>query len=116
LARESSIRLLGYISGLLIVLFGAVHLATHSFLGVQGYSESLRYISVISRYRNPIFAFTLEMLLIMVAYHGLAGVRTVLLESRQGKKWEKIVNITLTMSGIILVIFGSNTVLTNYLG
>lgn len=113
--RESSYRIFGYLSGLLIVIFGAVHLATHSFLGVEGYSDSLRYISVIGRYRNPIFAFTLEMLLLTVTYHSLTGIRAVLLEYRQGEKWGKIITSAILISGVGLIFFGTIIVFKNYL-
>ncbi|MFQ6134801.1 MAG: succinate dehydrogenase [Nitrososphaerales archaeon] len=112
--RESSIRLLHYATGVLIAVFGAVHLATHSFLGVEGYADSLRYLSVIGRYKDPLFAFTLEALLVTVAYHGLNGTRVILLEFRQGERWDRVVTWLLVAVGILVVAYGTRTVLGVY--
>ncbi len=106
--------LLHYVTGVLIIVFGAVHLATHSFLGVEGYADSVQYLSIVGRYRDPLFAFTLESLLVTVAYHGLNGTRVVLLEFRQGERWEKAVNWLLVTIGLLVVAFGTRTVLTAY--
>ncbi len=112
--KESSLMLLHYITGILIMVLGAVHLATHSFLGVEGYSFSLQYVSSIERYSNPLFALTLELLLVTVAYHGLNGTRVVLLELKQGEQWDKIVNWLVLVLGILIVAFGTRTVITAY--
>lgn len=112
--KESSLMILHYFSGILIFVLGAVHLATHSFLGVEGYSSSLQYISIIERYRTPIFALTLELLLVTVAYHGLNGTRVVLLELKQDDIWEKTVNWLILLLGILIVVYGTRTVLTAY--
>lgn len=112
---ESSVRLLHYATGVLIVVFGAVHLATHSFLGVEGYAGSLQYLSVIGRYRTALFAFTLEALLVTIAYHGLNGTRMILLEFRQGERWSMAVNWLLVAVGILVVAYGTRTVLGAYL-
>jgi succinate dehydrogenase hydrophobic anchor subunit len=112
--RESSLMLLHYITGILIFVLGAVHLATHSFLGVEGYSYSLQYVSSIERYSNPLFALTLELLLVTVAYHGLNGTRVVLLELKQGERWDKIVNWLVIIFGFLIVTYGTRTVVTIY--
>jgi succinate dehydrogenase / fumarate reductase membrane anchor subunit len=112
--KESSLMILHYITGFLILVLGAVHLATHSFLGVEGYSFSLQYVSSIERYRNPIFALTLELLLVNVAYHGLNGTRVVLLELKQGELWDKIINWLILLLGILIVAYGTRTILTTY--
>lgn len=113
--RTSSSMLLHYVTGILIILFGAVHLASHSFLGVDSYSGSLRYLSVIGRYRDPFFAIVLEALLVNVAYHGLNGLRMVLLEWRQGERWDKAVTWLLVSTGLIVVAYGTTVVLGAYL-
>lgn len=106
---------LHYATGVLIAIFGVVHLATHSFLGVEGYAESLSYLSVIGRYRNPLFAFSLEALLVTVVYHGLNGTRVILLEFRQGKRWDRAVTWLLLLIGLLVVAYGTRTVLGVYL-
>lgn len=112
--KESSLMILHYITGFLIFVLGAIHLATHSFLGVEGYSFSLQYVSAIERYRNPIFALILELLLVNVAYHGLNGTRVVLLELKQGERWDKLVNWLMLLLGILIIAYGTRTVITAY--
>ncbi len=112
--KESSLMILHYITGILIIVLGAVHLATHTFLGVEGYSFSLQYISSIERYSNPLFAITLELLLVTVAYHGLNGTRVVLLELKQGERWDKLVNWLVIVIGFLVIVYGTRTVIVTY--
>ncbi len=112
--KESSLMVLHYITGIFIFVLVAIHLATHSFLGVEGYSYSLQYASIIERYRNPIFAITLELLLVTLSYHGLNGVRVVLLEIKQSKLWDSVVNWLVFLLGILIVTFGTLTVIIVY--
>ena len=105
--------LLHYISGIGILASGAVHLALVFFVG--SYKENLSFdaglFSVIAVYRNFAFALTLELLLIFVAFHAFNGLRVILIELYQGKKWEMGVNWSLTAVAAFLVIYGTRTVL-----
>ena len=111
--RESRIMLLHYYSGLGILVSGAVHLILIFFLG--SYKENISFdngiFSVIAVYRNFAFALTLELLLIFVAFHAFNGLRVILIELYQGKKWEMSVNWILTAIAAFLVIYGTRTVL-----
>lgn len=69
--RESTRMLLHYVTGLGIVIVGGIHLFTVFLTG--SYLQNLAFIggaySVISIYKNAIFAVTLELLLVFVDYH-----------------------------------------------
>lgn len=105
--------LLHYFSGVGILVSGAIHLVLVFFVG--SYEENLSFdggiFSVIAVYRNFAFAFTLELLLIFVAFHAFNGLRVILIELYQGKKWEMSVNWVLTAIAAFLVIYGTRTVL-----
>ncbi|MGA3405610.1 MAG: succinate dehydrogenase [Candidatus Bathyarchaeia archaeon] len=111
--KESTRMLLHYITGLGIVIVGGVHLFTVFLTG--SYLQNLAFIggaySVISVYKNLIFAITLELLLIFVDYHALNGIRVILIEFHQGKTWERGVSWILAFAAILLLIYGTRTIL-----
>lgn len=104
--------LLHYLTGLGILAAGAVHLAIVFFLGSfeQNLSFDAGPLSVISAYRNLAFAITLEALLVFVAFHAFNGLRVILIEFHQGRRWELGVNWILTAIALFLVIYGTRTV------
>ena len=75
------------------------------------YVQNLGFGSVIGVYRNVILAFTLELLLIFVDYHALNGIRVILIEFHQGEKWESGVAWILTVAGLLLLVYGTRTIL-----
>jgi succinate dehydrogenase hydrophobic anchor subunit len=111
--RESTRMLLHYITGLGIVIVGGVHLITVFLLG--SYLQNLMFVggaySVIAIYKNALFAVTLELLLIFVDYHALNGIRVILIEFHQGRTWERGVSWILAIAGILLLIYGTRTIL-----
>ena len=102
-----------YITGLGILIVGGIHLFTVFLTG--SYSQNLMFIggaySVIAIYKSPIFAITLELLLIFVDYHALNGIRVILIEFHQGQTWERGVFWILTLAGLLLLVYGTRTIL-----
>ena len=107
--KESTRMLLHYATGLGILVAGGVHLFTVFLTGP--YVQNLAFSSVIAVYRNLILAATLELLLIFVDYHALNGIRVILIEFHQGSKWERGVSWILALAGILLLIYGTRTIL-----
>ena len=105
--------LLHYATGLGIVIVGGVHLFTVFLTGP--YLQNLAFTggpySVIAIYKNMIFAVTLELLLLFVDYHALNGIRVILIEFHQGAGWERGVSWVLTVAGLLLLIYGTRTIL-----
>lgn len=95
---------------LAILVTLAVHLATHAFLGVAGYEDSLTYESVIGRYRALLTAVTLGVLLVAASFHGLYGLRNVLLEMRSGPRWARAVTLGVLALGAVMVGWGMRTI------
>jgi succinate dehydrogenase hydrophobic anchor subunit len=111
--KESARMLLHYATGLGIAIAGGVHLFTVFVAGtyVQNLAFSGGTFSVIEVYRNLILAMTLELLLIFVDYHALNGLRIILIEFHQGARWERGVSWLLVITGILLLIYGTRTIL-----
>ncbi len=105
--------LLHYVTGVGILLAGAIHLATVFLVG--SYLENLAFsgnpYSVIEIYRNVILAMTLELLLVFVSYHALNGLRVILVELYQGGRWEFGVKWSLIALGVLIIIYGTRTIL-----
>jgi len=111
--KESTRMLLHYVTGLGIVIVGGVHLFTIFLTG--SYVQNLAFIggpySVLAVYRNLVLASTLELLLLFVDYHALNGIRVILIEFHQGAAWERGVSWILTLVGILLLVYGTRTIL-----
>jgi len=75
------------------------------------YIQNLAFSSIIMVYRNILLAVTLELLLVFVDYHALNGVRIILIEFHQGTNWERGVSWVLSVAGVLLLIYGTRTIL-----
>jgi succinate dehydrogenase hydrophobic anchor subunit len=105
--------LLHYVTGLGIIIVGGIHLFTVFLTG--SYLQNLAFAggpySIIAIYKNTIFAVTLELLLIFVDYHALNGIRVILIEFHQGRGWERGVSWILAITGLVLLVYGTRTIL-----
>jgi succinate dehydrogenase hydrophobic anchor subunit len=105
--------LLHYVTGIGILVAGGVHLFTVFLTG--SYFQNLAFTggpySVLAVYKNILLATTLELLLIFVDYHALNGIRVILIEFHQGTTWERGVSWILTVAGILLLVYGTRTIL-----
>ncbi|MEK6944058.1 MAG: succinate dehydrogenase, partial [Thermoproteota archaeon] len=86
--RESIIMKVHYGTALGAVALVAVHIL---FRLTQGFSESLQYESVIANYEFLPYALVLELILVLISIHGFNGLRVILLELKQGRRYEKAV-------------------------
>jgi succinate dehydrogenase / fumarate reductase cytochrome b subunit len=107
--KESTKMLLHYVTGFGILVAGAVHLFTVFLTG--SYVQNLAFSSIMAVYRNVILAATLELLLIFVDYHALNGIRVILIEFYQGERWERGVAWILAVAGLLLLVYGTRTIL-----
>jgi succinate dehydrogenase / fumarate reductase membrane anchor subunit len=77
----------------------------------QGFAESLEYDSVIANYKFLPYAGMLEIILILLSIHGFNGLRVILLELKQGRKYEKAVSYGCIVAMIALIAYGSRTII-----
>ncbi len=97
--------LLQRLTAVLLVLFLGIHLWVTHFVepGVP-----FTFDSVAERMRGPLFRFVDLALLALVIYHGLNGVRMVVLDFGVGLRRAKLLTWTLILFGILGFLFGLN--------
>jgi len=100
-----------YLLGVAILVAGGTHIATHSFLGTESYAKSLRFDETAARYGNSLLAVNLEVLLVAVTYHTVNGLRVILIEWKQGPKWERGVKWFAIILAVILIAAGTYTIM-----
>ena len=107
--KTSRLMLIHYLSGLAILLLGATHFASLTFLGIKNYDEALLYNSIAAMYKG--WTFLLEFFLLFVSFHTFNGFRTILLELRQGRRYEQIVTVVTLIAGLLVFIYGTRTII-----
>ena len=111
--RESIIMKVHYGTALGAVALVAVHIL---FRLTQGFSESLQYESVIANYEFLPYALVLELILVLISIHGFNGLRVILLELKQGRRYEKAVTYGCIAAMVAVIAYGSRTIIMASLG
>ena len=111
--RESHIMKIHYLTALLAVALVIVHVMVRV---VQGFSDSLLFDNVIANYKSIPYAVVLEAMLILISVHGFNGLRIILLELKQGNAYENAVTYGCLAGMIILVAYGSRTIIMTSMG
>lgn len=106
--RESLVMKIHYGTALGAVALVAVHVL---FRLTQGFEESLEYASVVANYQFLPYAGMLEIILILLSIHGFNGLRVVLLELRQGRRYERAVSYGCVAAMAALIAYGSRTII-----
>jgi succinate dehydrogenase / fumarate reductase, membrane anchor subunit len=106
--RESQIMKIHYITGVGALIVVAVHIMMRL---IMPYNMSLEYENVVANYHNIPYAMLLESILILIAIHGFNGLRVMLLELRQSKRWEDGVTIFTIVAMMGVVAYGTRTIL-----
>ena len=97
-----------YGTALAAVALVAVHILMRL---TQGFAQSLEYDSVIANYKFLPYAGMLEIILILLSIHGFNGLRVILLELKQCRKYEKAVSYGCVVGMIALIAYGSRTII-----
>ncbi len=105
--RESTIMKVHYGTALGAVALVAVHIL---FRLTKDFSESLEYENVIANYQFLPYAGMLEIILVLLSIHGFNGLRVILLELRQGQRYEKAVSYGCVAAMIAVIAYGSRTI------
>ncbi len=112
MARSSRLNIWQYITAILLILVLGFHLAERipglSPLGVESYEESLEAHKVETAYNK--YSIILSILLITALFHGLNGLRGILLEYRQTSNWTLLVNIIIIVLFLGFLAFGFRTI------
>jgi len=111
--RESIVMKIHYGTALGAVALVAVHIMIRL---TQNFSESLQYENVLANYEFLPYALLLELILVLISVHGFNGLRVILLELKQGARYEKSVTYGCIAAMVAVITFGSRTILITSLG
>jgi len=111
--RESHIMKIHYLTALVAVGFVIIHIMVRV---MQGFSDSLLFDNVIANYKSIPYAVVLEAMLILISVHGFNGLRIILLEIKQGRVYENAVTYGCLAAMIILIAYGSRTIIMASMG
>jgi len=113
--RESQIMKIHYITGIAAIFVVAVHIMVR--IAFMPFGMSLEYENILANYQNIPYIVLLESILVLVSIHGFNGLRVILLELRQSKKWEDGVTVMTIAAMIALIAYGTRTIIiANSLG
>jgi succinate dehydrogenase / fumarate reductase membrane anchor subunit len=107
--RESQIMKIHYVTGIAAIFVVAVHIIVR--IAFMPFGMSLEYENVIANYQNIPYIVLLESILVLVSIHGFNGLRVILLELRQSKRWEESVTAMTIAAMIALVAYGTRTII-----
>jgi succinate dehydrogenase / fumarate reductase membrane anchor subunit len=108
LLKESQIMKIHYITGIGALFTVAVHIM---FRVIVPFGQSLSFQNIIMNYHNIPYVIILESILVLIAIHGFNGLRIILIELRQNRKWENAVTIFTIAAMVGIVIFGTRTII-----
>ena len=111
--RESHIMKIHYLTALIDVALVIVHIMVRV---MQGFSDSLLFDNVIANYQFIPYAIVLEAILILISVHGFNGLRVILLEVKQGRAYENAVTYGCLAAMIVLIAYGSRTIIMASMG
>ena len=114
--KESTLQLVNYLMIIALLVTLALHLAMQGFIGVSGYENALEYNTALGRYREPLSASLLTVLLVAATYHGLFGLRNILLEVRSGPRWNALVTGCVLVLAIAMLGWGFRTIVVAFGG
>jgi len=91
------------VSGVLLLILLGLHMIAHHFVvkgGLRDYQDVMSYIS------NPLIAGIELLFLVVVSYHAMIGLRSVLLDLGLSPSGEKWVTRSVTVLGVVMVGYG----------
>ena len=118
---ERRLMLLHYVTGIGILITGAVHLWVVFFtvpLDQTIWETTMLFdnhpFAILSVYRNALLASTLWLLLVFTTYHAMNGIRVILMELIPNRSFVSAIKWVLIALGLFLVIYGTRTILIAY--
>ena len=123
--KESQIMLIQYLSGVLILVLGALHFLAISALaptadkvlyyyktgGVHNLTNgTLYYYNVTKIYTSLAWGSVFELLLTFLVFHIFNGFRIVLSEQFPGGRSEKIITYAMIIVALVVFVWGTRTI------
>jgi succinate dehydrogenase cytochrome b556 subunit len=95
------------ITGALLVVLLAAHFWVEHFMSRELRRGDLTYEAILGRIGNPVWQFIDIAFLLVALYHGLNGVRNIVLDySRVGRRAAQTVTVVLVGTGVIWAWWG----------
>ncbi|MDI6696063.1 MAG: hypothetical protein QME21_13530 [Anaerolineales bacterium] len=91
------------ITGLFIILLLLIHFVVNHFVAEGGL---LTYADVVAYYRIPIIPIMEIAFLIIVVFHALIGLRSIILDLRPSRQTLTAINWLFVVIGIVSVVYG----------
>lgn len=118
---ERRLMLLHYVTGLGILLTGAVHIWVVFFtvpLDQTIWETTMlfddRPFAILSVYRNALLASTLWLLLVFTTFHAMNGIRVIIMELIPDERVMRAAKWLLIALGVFLMVYGTRTILIAY--
>ena len=101
--RNAPVSIFQVISGAALLVLLGLHMVAQHFIVPTG----LRYYEdVIAWLRNPVMIVVEVAFLVVVTYHALVGVRTILFDVGFSERTERRITLLLWVVGIVTVVYG----------
>jgi succinate dehydrogenase / fumarate reductase membrane anchor subunit len=113
--KESTYWLLHFTAAMVMLIVMPIHLAIFSSLIGTGYVEGLKYENVILRARAQSLALMYIVFLIAALYHGMYGLRSMMLELSFSERLEKLISLLCLSIGAAAFVYGTYIILIGYL-
>jgi succinate dehydrogenase hydrophobic anchor subunit len=115
---ERRLMLLHYVTGIGILITGAVHIWVVFFtvpLDQTIWETTMLFddhpFSIMSVYRNALLASTLWFLLVFTTFHAMNGIRVIIMELIPDERVMRAAKWLLIALGVFLVVYGTRTIL-----
>jgi succinate dehydrogenase / fumarate reductase membrane anchor subunit len=100
------------LAGLVILVFAGLHMAIMHLDAILGIfspagGHPIDWANVVARARTLFFTVTYVILLGAALFHGLYGLRNILLELNPGPSLRKVIGATLLLLGVGLFVYGT---------
>ena len=110
--RNTYLWFIQLVTGVLVAVLLGLHMVVMHLDAILGFfgidvTNSTSWTSMIERSRQPVWASIYIALLAVVLYHGLNGLRNIILELTPSARIERIVTWVIIIVGIIIFICGS---------
>ncbi len=117
--KEANLWILHILGGILVFIFLGIHMGVmhlESILHVfgLGYQEPLSWSSVLTRNKQLFFTISYIILLGAALYHGLYGLRNIILELNPATSLKKAINWLIFIGGVVLFVYGSYAAISAY--
>ncbi|GAV23616.1 hypothetical protein [Carboxydothermus pertinax] len=111
---ESKLWFLFIVAALILLVFLGIHLGYMHLDNILGVNDPLDYNNVKTRGQDTFWLVSYLILLVAALYHGMYGLRTILLEYFPQNL--KFINGLIGIIGFLALILGSYVVIYSYIG